>query len=186
MTRGMGLISHQTVRLGAGDHPHPGAGMCVLELASVLAGDEFSAYPASVCPVIAAFLRCYNDLVDDPRRQDLIHCAAAVVGSRATQEVERRRARLCRGWVVEVARPGPWAHPAWTLLRLRRAERDIGAATYAAFVAVEGAHPGERHEAALRLVRRLLAEGGDPPRPAAGASVPAPVRVRRRKAELSR
>jgi hypothetical protein len=154
----MGPVSHQTVRLEAGNHPHAAAGMCVLELASVLSDDEFSAYPASVCPVIAAFLRCYNDLVDDRRRQDLIGCAAAVVGSRATRDVETRRARLCRRWVVEVARPGPWTHPLWTLLALRGTERNIAAATYAAFVALEGNTPGERHQAALDLVARLLAE----------------------------
>src|ERR1051326_9010290 len=124
----MGVVSHQTVRLEAGNHPHAAAGMCVLELASVLSDDEFDAYPASVCPVIAAFLRCYNDLVDDRRRQDLIGCAAAVVGSRATRDVETRRARLCRRWVVEVARPGPWGHPFWTLLAGRGAERNINAA----------------------------------------------------------
>jgi hypothetical protein len=156
----MALVSHQTVRLGRGDHRDARAGMCVLELASVLAGNEFGAYPRSVCPVIAAFLRCYNDLVDDRRRQDLIPCAAAVVGSRASARLETRRARICRRWVASVARPGFWARPFWTLLAIRRRSRNEAAATYAALVALDG----ERHAAALELVDRLLAESGGPTR----------------------
>jgi hypothetical protein len=42
-----------------------------MELASMLAGEPFSDQPKSVCPVVAAFLRGYNDAVDDETRQDL-------------------------------------------------------------------------------------------------------------------
>jgi hypothetical protein len=150
----MTRVSHQTVRLGGGDHPDPASGMCVLELASVLAGHEFDAYPASVCPVIAAFLRCYNDLVDAVRRQDLIPYAAAVVGTRADKRTEARRARLCRRWVVEVARPGWLSHPWWTLLAFRSWHRHEAAALYAAFVALEDLD--NRHRTALELVDRLV------------------------------
>jgi hypothetical protein len=61
--------SHQTIRLTAGMHAGPDDGMCVMELASVLAGERFGDRPRAVCPVIAAFLRRYNDSVDDVRRQ---------------------------------------------------------------------------------------------------------------------
>lgn len=37
----------------------------------MLAGEEFSDEPVSVCPVTAAFLRRHNDSIDDQRRQDL-------------------------------------------------------------------------------------------------------------------
>jgi hypothetical protein len=153
---GRGRVTYQTVRLEAGGHANAHEGMCVLELASVLAAEKFSAYPASVCPVIATFLRCYNDEVDDWRRQDLIPCAAMVVGSRASRRAERRRARICRRWVVEVAQPGFWRHPFWTLLALRRRHRNEAAAIYAALVALDGDYPGERHLAVLELVRRLV------------------------------
>jgi hypothetical protein len=153
----MRRVSHQTVRLGRGDHPDPGSGMCALELASVLAGDDFDAYPSSVCPVIAAFLRCYNDLLDDRRRQDLIPYAALVVGTKAGERAEMRRARLCRRWVVEVARPGWLAHPFWTLFAFRRWHRREAAALYAAFVALEDVD--NRHAAALELLNRLVGRG---------------------------
>ena len=152
------LVTHQTVRLGSGDHANPHEGMCVLELASVLAGDKFGAYPPSVCPVIADFLRCYNDELDDRRRQDLIPLAAMVVGTRAGRRVESRRARILRRWVIEVARPGFWRHPFWTLFAIRRRRRNEAAAIYAALVALDGDEPGERHGAALELVTRLVGD----------------------------
>ena len=156
-------VTHQTVRLEAGGHPSPHQGMCVLELASVLAGDKFGAYPPSVCPIIATFLRCYNDELDDHRRQDLIPYAAVAVGSRASRPVERRRARACRRWVVEVAQPGFWHRPFWTLFARRRRDRNQAAAIYAALVALDGDYPGQRHSAALELISRLCgAVSGDP------------------------
>jgi hypothetical protein len=161
--RGPAVVSHQTVRLEPGNHVTPEEGMCVLELASVLAGEKFGAFPRSVCPVIGSFLRCYNDEVDDRHRKDLIRCASVVVGTRATRRVERRRARACRRWVVQVARPGFWRHPFWTLLALRRRRRNEAAAIYAALVAVHGEYPGERHSAALDLVGRLIGEPDSAP-----------------------
>jgi hypothetical protein len=88
-------VSHQTVTLARGKHASPAGGACVMELASMLAGEPFTDRPASVCPVIAAFLRSYNDAVDDRRRQDLYRYASAAVGSRASAEVTRRRAQRC-------------------------------------------------------------------------------------------
>jgi hypothetical protein len=75
-------LFHQTVRLDAGRHASPDHGMCTVELASVLAGEPFNDHPKSVCPVIAAFVRTYNDRVDAQRRQDLVPYAARIVGTR--------------------------------------------------------------------------------------------------------
>lgn len=66
-----------------------------MELASMLARERFSDHPKSVCRVLAAFLREYNDAVDDIRRQDLYCCAGAVVGTRASRAVERARLARC-------------------------------------------------------------------------------------------
>src|SRR4051794_29237301 len=88
-------VSHQTVTLARGKHTSPRAGACVMELASMLAGEEFTDRPASVCPVVGAFLRAYNDAVDDRRRQDLYGYASAAVGTRASAAVTRRRAQRC-------------------------------------------------------------------------------------------
>lgn len=150
------LQSHQTVRLAVGSHTDPAAGACVVELASMLAGEPFSDVPFCVCPVIAAFMRTYNDLIDDTRRQDLYPYAAAIVGSRATRVEERKRARLCRNWVTRIAAPAFIHKPFWTALVVKRELRNRAAANYAAMVAVQTSVPGERHQAALALVDDLL------------------------------
>src|SRR5690242_426726 len=89
-------VSHQTVKLARGKHASPEDGVCVMELASMLTGEEFSDHPRSVCPVIGAFLRAYNDRVDDRWRRDLWAYAAKAVGTRSTIAVERERALICR------------------------------------------------------------------------------------------
>jgi hypothetical protein len=94
-------ISHQSVRLGPGRHPRPGKVVCVMELASMLAGERFGDRPASVCPVIGAILRAYNDNVDDRRRQDLYRFAADAVDTRRDYHVQRRRADLALDWALE-------------------------------------------------------------------------------------
>lgn len=94
-------LSHQTVRLSRGRHGAPMLGMCVMELASTLAGERFSDHPRSVSPVIGALLRQYNDSVNDERRQALIPYAALVVGTRGSGEAERERALRCVRWVAE-------------------------------------------------------------------------------------
>jgi hypothetical protein len=65
-----------------------------MELASMLAGERFTDRPRSVCPLIGAVLRTYNDATDDPRRQDLYRFAAEVVGTRGEYGLQRARALL--------------------------------------------------------------------------------------------
>lgn len=94
----MSQPSYQTVKLARGRHVTPEAGVCVMELSSMLAGEPFSDRPRCVSPVIAGFLRAYNDLIDDRRRQDLYGCAAEVLGTAASREVEMARARVLQSW----------------------------------------------------------------------------------------
>src|SRR4051794_4115773 len=85
--------SFQTVRLTRGSHLAARQGACVMELASMLAGERFSDHPRAVCPVIAAVLRAYNDGTDDERRQDLYRLASEAIG---TRDRAQRQARLRR------------------------------------------------------------------------------------------
>ena len=94
----MSPTSYQTVRLARGCHQSPDQGACVLELASMLAAEPFSDHPQSVCPVIGAFLRAYNDGLPDDRRQDLYEYAAKIVGTTSGRRVRRERARRCLLW----------------------------------------------------------------------------------------
>ena len=86
--------TYQTVRLSRGKHASPQDGACVMELASMLAGERFDDHPRAVCNVIGVVLRGYNDGVDDDRRQDLYRYAADVVGTR-DRAARRRRLELC-------------------------------------------------------------------------------------------
>jgi hypothetical protein len=167
------------VRLSPGAHSSPQEGVCVVELASVLAKEKFSDRPRCVCPVIAAFLRGWNDRATHVERQLLAPYATRIVGSRGGRSVTRARRDLC----LEFAGAGPARSPAQRALarigmRLRIAvycsveaalRLNEGAGDYASrLVAVEG-----DGEAALELLDALLAVGapapGHPPAPAAVA-----------------
>ena len=156
-------VSHQTARLSAGKHGSPEQGVCVMELASMLAGEPFSDHPSSVCPVIGSLLRAYNDSVDDERRQDLCAYASAVVGSRSSLGLRRARAQRLADWTLERRRR--WPH---FLSRLRSrpqavvvAEPSLTAGAHAAR-AIRGGTDRD-HIEALALIDELLAlDDADP------------------------
>jgi hypothetical protein len=101
----MSPVNYQTIKLGKGKHSSPEEGACVMELASMLAGEPFTDHPASVCPVIGSFLRSYNDSVDDGRRQALYEYASRVVGSRGSRRAQQERADRLAEWAQ--ADPAP-------------------------------------------------------------------------------
>ena len=137
-----------------------------MELASMLAGEPFSDRPRCVDPVIAGFLRTYNDGIDETRRQDLYPVASEVVGTRAVAGVQAERARMCLSWAQE--RHAEQRHGARRLLPSRPLLPDgrLGddaAGTLAGRIAVKLAcrrrTEGGAHAAALAFVRDLLAVG---------------------------
>ena len=167
--------NYQTIRLSKGKHAAPSEGACVMELASMLAGEPFSDRPAAACPVIGGFLRAYNDRIDDERRQDLYRYAALVVGSRGSAEVERAREQRCLEWAEERkrerSRPLRWVTRASPAVVDRRLGLDA-AGTYAARSIRR--HTDRTHVAALALVDELLAMGGDERTAPARAAVEEP------------
>jgi hypothetical protein len=93
--------THQTVGMGRGRHDAPGPVVCVMELATMLAGERFGDRPAAVCPVLGSLLRTYNDQLDDVRRQDLYRFAADSVGTRDGYGVQLQRAAIAITWARE-------------------------------------------------------------------------------------
>jgi hypothetical protein len=181
----MSSVSHQTVKLSKGKHESAKRGACVMELSSMLAGEPFSDHPASVCPVIGAFLRAYNDWIDDNRRQDLYPYASHVVGSRGEKAVELDRADRLAAWVQQM-RGGPRTRsllPSWlqAICQARRPPHDVlGAHAVRTIV-----RPTERsHTAALALIDELL-EMGTSKKASRVPAVPEPTPPRRHRA-LSR
>ena len=85
-----------------------------MELASMLAGERFSDHPQAVCPVLAGFLRSYNDLMPEEQVGELYPYAALVVGTASSASVRRQRARRLLTWAGQparrslVLRVGPW------------------------------------------------------------------------------
>jgi hypothetical protein len=156
----MSPVTHQTIKLTKGKHSSAEEGACVMELASMLAGEPFSDHPASVCPVIGSFLRAYNDSVGDRPRQDLYAYAAKVVGTRASLDVQRERAELLAGWAVGMqerrwTRFLPLARLRALGLRWQPSVHAIGA--YAVHTIPK--HTERTHQEVLGLIDELLAVG---------------------------
>ncbi|MBV9603920.1 MAG: hypothetical protein JO027_02370 [Solirubrobacterales bacterium] len=158
-------ISHQTIKLTRGRHSSPEHGACVMELASMLAGESFSDHPRSVSRPIASFLRGYNDLLDDRRRCDLYRYAAHTVGSAASAEIEAARVARLLSWGDEV-----WRRRSTGSLLERMRQRRAGherssdpepAGTYA--VHAIGKVTDETHAAAMALIDELIAMGSASP-----------------------
>jgi hypothetical protein len=139
--------SHQTIRLKRGWHRSPRHGACVMELASMLAGEPFGDHPRSVCPVVASFLRAYNDGIDEVRRQDLYELAALVVGTAGDRSMRRRRAQRCAD-VLGRCGGGVLRQIAM------RSQRRVGGAAAAEFLRTG------RHAEAVQFVRDLVGAGG--------------------------
>jgi hypothetical protein len=142
--------SHQTVRLARGRHASRQVGVCVMELASMLAHEPFSDRARSVSPTIGAFLRTYNDGLDDGRRQDLYPVAAAIVGTAVRPAVERERINRCLAFARQFGAQMPGRRAA---LGLATPE---AAGAWAARTALEAGV----HDEALALVDDLVALSG--------------------------
>jgi hypothetical protein len=146
--------SHQTVRLARGRHASRHAGVCVMELASMLAHEPFSDRARCISPTIGAFLRTYNDGLDDDRRQDLYPVAAAIVGTAARRSIERERVNHCLAFAREHGGPLPG----------RRAALGLATPGAAGAWAARTALDADAHEAALALVDDLVALSNTPSR----------------------
>jgi hypothetical protein len=143
----------------------------------MLAGERFSDRPQSVSPAIASFMRGYNDLLDDRRRQDLLPYASDVVGTAGSKDLERERVARLVEWADE--RWGRRSFPAvfgrlgqfWAW-RVPPADSD-NAGVYA----VRAIRNGSRraHEEALELLDELVAMGRE--REARPRQVPRPAPV---------
>ena len=155
--------THQTVRLSKGRHSSSEHGACVMELASMLAGEPFTDHPRSVSRSIATFLRSYNDLVDDERRQDLYRYAADVVGTTGDERTEQLRAGCFIEWAADMesarARWSPFARLRRRKAHTARGYRAEEAARYA--IRVLPRISDRSHAEVLRLLDHLIEIGAD-------------------------
>jgi hypothetical protein len=136
-----------------------------MELASILAGERFSDRPKSVCPLIGAILRSFNDHIGDERRQDLYRFAAQAVGTRGDFVLQHERAAVA----LDVARDARAEAPRGK--RLPEPAIDAGPEQIAEYVVESMAvraysrYRSRRwddasHEKMISLLDRLIGMGG--------------------------
>jgi hypothetical protein len=99
------MINIEEIELKKGAHDSPEQGMCIMEAVAYIAGEPFSDHPKCVCPVIAAFLRSYNDLVSPDVRQTLKPFIPRLISTKSTPAVEERRALIAADWLVRTHTP---------------------------------------------------------------------------------
>jgi hypothetical protein len=169
----MTAARYQTIRLSPGKHRSPDDGACVMELASMLAGEPFSDHPKCACPVIGAFLMAYNDSIDDERRQDLYAYASRVVDSDGTSRARQARVALLTAWTIELRRRRlPWSLLPRCLQTISYGLPSEAVGMRAAHEALR--HDGRSHAEALALIDDLLMIGMVDNRLPAQARRPAP------------
>lgn len=157
--------SHQTVKLSSGRHRSPDDGVCVMELASMLAGEPFTDHPRAVSPLLGSVLRGCNDGLDDRRRQALKRFASLSVGTAGTGGVEREREALIREWLAVGARPG------WRAAFVRRLDARDPYSRMREVCRRIAAHDDEvLHQRVVGLIDALVAVGDS----AEPARLPAP------------
>ena len=83
------------------------AEMCVMEAVAYIAGEPWSDHPQCVCPVIAAFMRSWNDGLptDDDRTRLLAPLIPVVIGTASTPDAQDRRAIAAADWAVRTYTP---------------------------------------------------------------------------------
>lgn len=155
--------------LGAGRHLGPDDGGCIMEIASLLAGERWSDHPRSVDPLLALLARAVNDAVTDGFRPRLLRLVPDMIGTR--RRVLDRAPRLVSGALAAARSVGiddarfpaiaaraarQWADATATPGRSRTTPRPVRAWRAASY----------RGRAALDLGTVLLRLTSGPPDPA--------------------
>jgi hypothetical protein len=95
----------QITKLERGAH-EDGAAMCAMEAVAWLAGEPWSDAPQCASPVIARFMRTWNDaLPDADRTRLLLPLLPDVIGTRTTAADEETRAWMTLDWLVREYTP---------------------------------------------------------------------------------
>ena len=98
------VIDNLTLLKGA--HGRLDEGVCVMEAVAWVAGEPWSDHPKSASPVIAAFMRSWNDTLDDDSRNRLLKpYVTRLVGTAAAPAVEDARAWMSLDWLVRTYTP---------------------------------------------------------------------------------
>ena len=143
------MVDLATMRFGVGSHdatdaPTGDRDLCIMEAVAYMAGEPWSDTPACASPVIAAFLRSWNDALSDEDRDRHLPAdkwVPRLVGSRGDNATEERRAYLALDWLIRVHAPAwldlvPSLAPHAAALRALPDVRDMPSAQVAGSVVV--------------------------------------------------
>ena len=90
------------ISLTKSSHKTREAGVCAMEAAAWIAGEEHSDHPSCACPVITSFMVNWNDALssDIDRDRLLKPLLPLVVDTRATKAIEKRRSYMALDWLI--------------------------------------------------------------------------------------
>ena len=94
----------RVTKLYRGSHS-PDGHMCLMEAVAYVAGEDWTDSPECTSPVLAAYGRVLNDEMNDDERQRLIPYITRLIGTRASLEVDLRRAFVLADAAVRVLVP---------------------------------------------------------------------------------
>ncbi len=143
--------------LKSGGHSSVDDGMCVMEMVSYLAREKWSDSPKCASPVIASFLRSWNDSLNDDDRQMLKPYAFKVIGTNTGKADDLARSWMALDWLCRVHTP------AW----LRLAGLTKEAQAIEATARIVDAQTAELAQPALNEGRRVSDAAWDAARAAA-------------------
>jgi len=95
----------EALNLKQGAHEPSSQEMCVMEAVAYIANEPWSDHPQCASPVIATFMRSYNDSVSDEVRQTLKQFIPRLIGTKGSVEIEERRSLVAADWLVRVHTP---------------------------------------------------------------------------------
>lgn len=99
------LKALDSIPLLRGPHdPNDDKQMCAMEAAAWIAGEPHSDYPKCVSPVLGAYVRAWNDALDDEARQTLKPYIPRMIGT-AGDGHDEERAWMATDWLVRVCAP---------------------------------------------------------------------------------
>jgi hypothetical protein len=94
------------LKSGAHRPPNGHFAACAMEAVAYIAGEPWSDHPECACPVIAAFMRMWNDgLPDGERTTLLLPLIPKLVGTRGSEALEERRSLMAADWLIRVHTP---------------------------------------------------------------------------------
>jgi hypothetical protein len=100
-------VNKLSLKNGAHDPQEVAKRVCVMEAVAYVAGEKWSDSPECACPVIASFMRSWNDgLPTDADRNRLLRgFIPRLVGSRSTNVVQLKRSYMALDWFARVYTP---------------------------------------------------------------------------------